>query len=344
MHVVVSVSALECQLSEIFRRAGFSPTHADAVARNLAAAERDGCKSHGIYRVEGCLRTLKAGKLSPNAVPKLTTDASAVVRVEAGGSPSSLAFEVGAPVLAELAKELGVAALVINDCVHFTALWPEVEALTDRDLAGLAMCPSYATVAPAGGIAPLLGTNPIAFGWPRPGQTPYIFDFATSVAARGEIELHRRAGRSIPEGWAIDATGQPTTDPQLALQGAMLTFGSHKGSAIATMVELLAGVMIGDLTSSGALEALGTTSLNPRHGELVLAFCPEHFGRGRAQDLFARAEILFKAIEDQGARLPSSRRYKAREVSAVSGIHLTKAEDEMLQKFRREGLDALDIQ
>jgi LDH2 family malate/lactate/ureidoglycolate dehydrogenase len=105
----------------------------------------------------------------------------------------------------------------------------------------------------------LLGTNPFAFGWPREGQLPYVFDFATSVAARGEIELHRRAGTTLPEGWAIDAEGRPTTDPETALAGAMLSFGGHKGSAIGTMIELLAGIMIGDLTSRGALDLLGTT-------------------------------------------------------------------------------------
>ena len=79
--------------------------------------------------------------------------------------------------------------------------------------------------------------------------------------ARGEIELHRRAGQPLPEGWAIDADGQPTTDPAAALAGAMLPFGGHKGSAIGTMIELLAGVMIGDLTSPEVLDILGATTL-----------------------------------------------------------------------------------
>jgi len=136
------------------------------------------------------------------------------------------------------------------------------------------MCPSYATVAPAGGTKPLLGTNPFAFGWPRPGENPYVFDFATSVAARGELELYRRADKPLPEGWAIDAEGNPTTDPEAALAGAMLPFGGHKGSAISTMIELLAGSMIGDFNSPEALEFLGTTTIAPRHGELIIAFDP----------------------------------------------------------------------
>lgn len=205
----------------------------------------------------------------------------------------------------------------------------------------MAMCPSYASVAPSGGTAPLLGTNPFAFGWPRKDQPPYVFDFATSVAARGEIELHRQAGKPLPEGWAIDADGQPTTDPVAALNGAMLPFGGHKGSAISTMIELLAGVMIGDLTSPEALEALGTTTLAPAHGELILAFDPERFAKGRSGDPFARAETLFEAIAGQGARLPSQRRFAARKKSLEEGIQLSGEEWTMLERLRQEGLDAV---
>ena len=213
--------------------------------------------------------------------------------------------------------------------------------MTEHGLAALVMCPSYATVAPTGGIRPLLGTNPMAFGWPRAGQPPYVFDFATSVAARGEIELHRRAGKQLPEGWAIDVDGAPTTDPEAALAGAMLPFGGHKGSAISTMIELLAGIMIGDLTSPEVLDVLGSTTLAPVHGELILAFSPQAFAAGRAGDPFARAEGLFEAIVGQGARLPSQRRFAARAVSASQGITLTDAEIAQLDRLEALGLDAI---
>ena len=247
---------LTAMVIRIFQGAGLSPLNAAALARVIVAGEGDACKSHGIYRIEGCLRTIKAGKVIPDAVPQVHHDDSAVVRVNAGGGFSNAAFEAGAPVLAERCRTTGIAAMVINDCTHFAALWPEIEALTEMGLAAMAMCPSYASVAPSGGTDPLMGTNPFAFGWPREGGDPYVFDFATSVAARGEIELHRRAGTPLPEGWAIAPDGSPTTDPEAALAGAMLPFGGHKGSAISTMIELLAGVMIGDLTSPEAREAM----------------------------------------------------------------------------------------
>ena len=338
----LSIAGLEQRVVSILGRGGLNATQAGALARVILAGERDACKSHGIYRIEGALRTVKAGKVNPLAEPRLVPgDAGAIVRVDAQGGFANPAFELGLPQLAERARQQGLAALVINDCTHFSALWPEVEAVAAQGLAALVMCPSYATVAPTGGNQPLLGTNPFAFGWPREGKPPYVFDFATSVAARGEIELHRRAGKPLPEGWALDAAGQPTTDPEAALAGSMLPFGGHKGSAIGTMIELLAGIMIGDLTSREALDLLGTTTLAPRHGELILAFSPQAFAAGRPGDPFARAEGLFEAILGQGARLPSQRRFVARARSEVNGITLSAAEMAQLDRLATLGLDAV---
>ncbi|MFX0540854.1 Ldh family oxidoreductase [Roseovarius sp. S4756] len=334
--------ALITRVSQIFQRAGLSALQSDAVARTIAAGERDACKSHGIYRIDGCLRTVKAGMVTLDAVPELGGDEGAIVRVAAKGGFANAAFELGAPELAKRAKELGIAALVINDCTHFAALWPEIETLTAHGLAAMAMCPSYSSVAPSGGNEALMGTNPFAFGWPRAETDPYVFDFATSVAARGEIELHRRAGTPLPEGWAVDSNGNPTTDPEAALDGAMLPFGGHKGSAIATMIELLAGVMIGDLTSREALDRLGNFTLLPGHGELILAFDPARFSAGREGDPMARAETLFSAIIGQGARLPSQRRFAARKAAMAEGITLTAEEVAHLDRLQEHGLDAVD--
>lgn len=336
-----TVAELQSRVQAIFLRAGFAADHAAALARVITAGERDGCTSHGVYRIAGILRTLKAGKVNPDARPVVHPGDGAIIHVNADGGVSSTAFDLGLPHLVTRAERLGLAALVINDCSHFSALWPEAEAIAARGLVALVMCPSYATVAPAGGSRPLLGTNPIAFGWPRGGQAPYVFDFATSVAARGEIELHRRRAEPIPEGWALGPDGSPTTDPVAALAGAMLPFGGHKGSAISTMIELLAGAMIGDFTSAEALAFLGTTSLIPRHGELVLAFSPAKFNLDPQENPLQAAETLFAAIAGQGARLPSARRYAARNAALRDGITLAPAVLEDLDRFAALGLDAV---
>ncbi len=169
------------------------------------------------------------------------------------------------------------------------------------------------------------GTNPIAFGWPRPDGPPFVFDFATSAVARGEIQLHERAGKPIPLGWGVDEQGEPTTDASAALRGAMLTFGGHKGSALAAMVELLAGPLIGDLTSAESLAYDEGSRSSPYGGELLIAIDPRRMLGASAEEHLARAETLFEGIVEQGARLPSQRRFEARERSARDGVTIPEA-------------------
>lgn len=324
--ISLSLNEVHALALQVLTHHGLSEAHAQAIARVIVAGERDECHSHGVFRLLMCTASLRDGKVACHAEPKVTDRSAAVVAVNAQFGFSQLAFEIGSRHLVEKARRTGIAALVINHCFHFSALWPEVESLAEQGLAALAMTPSHAWVAPAGGSRPVFGTNPMAFGWPRPGAHPYVFDFATSAVARGEIELYRRSGRPIPPGWGIDAAGAPTTDAATVLhQGAMLTFGGHKGSALSTMIELLAGPLIGDLTSIESKALDGNAGGTPCHGELILAFDPGFFAQGDAGTDQARAEQLFQAITDQGARLPSQRRFEARARSLAQGVRIPRA-------------------
>lgn len=323
--ITISLQDAEFLSLSVLQHNGYNQAHAEAITRNVLAAQRDECHSHGLYRLIGCVQTALNGGVDTNAVPEIIDQALSVVKVNAHQGCSLLAFEMGKERLVEKAKQTGLAALAINNSFHFSALWPEVEALSSEGLIGIAMTPSHAFVAPAGGTKPLLGTNPIAFSWPRPGNAPYTFDFATSVVARGEIELHKRAGKQIPTGWAIDAQGEATTSPIDALAGAMLTFGGYKGSALSTMIELLAGPLIGDVLGHETQPANEQKTGKPFHGELIIAISPDVFlGQDAARHL-QHAEVLFENILGQGARLPSQRRFEARENSLRNGITIPKA-------------------
>ncbi len=304
----------------VLSAAGLSPAHVDAVAETMVAGERDGCASHGLYRLLVAADSIAKGVVSVDAAPALDEPAPALVRVDGGGGFAQLAFERGRPLLVEKARRFGIAALALNNVVHFAALWPEVETLARDGLVALAFTPSHAWVAPEGGTKPVFGTNPIAFGWPRPGPHPFVFDFATSATARGEIELRRRAGEPVPADW-----GASTTVAEDVLAGAMRTFGGHKGSALAAMVELLAGPLIGDLTSQESLDADAGRKGSPLGGELILALDPAGFLGAAAGQHLQRAEALFEAIQAQGARLPSERRYAARAVSEREGVAIPAA-------------------
>lgn len=304
----------------VLQGAGLDQVHAEVVAETMVAGERDGCASHGLYRLLVAAHSIAAKVVVTDAVPVVAAPAPALVAVDGGGGFAQLAFEFGKPVLVDKARRLGIAAMALNNVVHFAALWPEVEALAEQGLVVLAVTPSHAWVAPDGGTKPVFGTNPIAFGWPRSGRAPFVFDFATSAVARGEIELHRRAGRPVPEDWGFDEAGAPTTDAAAVLGGAMRTFGGHKGSALAAMVELLAGPLIGDLTSAESIARDEGRGGSPIGGELIIAIDPAGFLGANVAANLARAEALFAAIEGAGARLPSQRRYAARARSLSEGV------------------------
>ncbi|MEQ8286296.1 Ldh family oxidoreductase [Thalassospira sp.] len=323
--VTLSIEQAEKLSLAVLEGNGFSHDHAAAITRSVVAAQSDECHSHGLYRLIGCVQTARNGGLDTHAEPEIIDQAPAITRVNALKGCSLLSFEKGLPFLIEKSRACGISVLAINNSFHFSALWPEVEAISSQGLVGLAMTPTHAFVAPTGGTKPLLGTNPIAFSWPRPGRTPYTFDFATSMIARGEIELHRRAGKSIPDDWAIDENGAPTTDAAKALEGAMLTFGGHKGSALSTMIGLLAGPLIGDVLGHETHAASEDAPGKPHHGEIIIAFCPETFLGSDAQKHLEHAEDLFEGIIEQGARLPSQRRFEARERSRENGVTIPKA-------------------
>lgn len=304
---------------KVLSHVGYGPDHAQAIAELLTTCQMDDCQSHGLFRLFMCAQTMQAGKIDGHAQPQVAPSDNAIVRVDAQGGMSLLAFQNGLPHLIDKTRTHGIAAMAINRCFHFSALWPEVEALSAEGLAAMAMVPSHSWVAPAGGTRGSLGTNPLAFSWPRRGQNPFTFDFATSAFARGEIELYKRAGKPLPEGVAIDMDGNPTTDPQAALDGAMLTFGGYKGSALSIMVELLAGPLIDDLTSLESMEFAQGTGGAPYHGDIIIAFDPDQFSGGHHPANDARAERLFADILDQGARLPSQRRFAARARNTARG-------------------------
>ena len=319
--IQISLTELEGLVLRVLTLHGLSEANAKATARVIVAGERDECYSHGLYRLLTAIATLRGGGVGLNAKPTIIESSSGIVLIDAHSGFSHLAFEVGSKQLAKKAREAGLAALAIRNCYHFTALWPEVEALAEQGLVCIAMTISRAWVAPAGGRRPSLGTNPFAFAWPRKGHPPYVFDFATSVAARGDIELYRREKREIPKGWGVDGEGNESTNPEVVLdKGAMVAFGGHKGSALSTMIELLAGPLIGELTSLETLAAGGPKGSAPRHGELVLAFDPSRFGFHDGPEHEARAEALFESIKAQGARLPSQRRFEARARSLAQGV------------------------
>ncbi|WP_406873736.1 Ldh family oxidoreductase [Aminobacter sp. P9b] len=305
---------------DCFVRNGCSPAVAKSVARVIVAAEADGCLSHGLFRVPGYVASLRSGKVSGVAQPKVRQALPGVIVVDGQGGFAPPALDEARSSLIELTRGNGIAGLALVNVHHFSALWTDLEPICAEGLCSLAFTSYLPVVAPAGGTKPLFGTNPMAFGWPRADGRPMVFDQASSVLARGEVMIAARDSHRMPEGVGIDANGNPSTDPNEILKGAMLTFGGYKGSAIALMVELLAGSLIGEQFSYQAGENDNKDGGPPRGGELIIAMNPVAIGGVGA---FAHAEQLFSKITEQpGARLPADRRYANRVRATESGLSL----------------------
>lgn len=303
---------------------GCDEENASAIAGVIAAAERDGCHSHGLMRIGGYIAALDSGKVDGKARPESEQLAPAVVRVNGNGGFAPLALAHGRPLLIECARKTGIAALPLVNIHHFAALWAEVEAVAEAGLLAFA-CTSYKpAVIPAGGTKALYGTNPIAFGWPRAAAPPMVFDQASSVVARGEVMLAAREGKTLAPGVGVDSEGNPSTDPGEVLKGALLAFGGHKGSSIAMMVELLAGSLIGESFSFEAAVRDNNDGGPPQGGEFILAMDPDLFG-DRA-GWAAHTEQFFARITAQdGTRLPGDRRYRNREVAMREGVDVARS-------------------
>ena len=322
--VTLTLAEADALVLRVLTANGCNEANARAVTDVVMAAERDICHSHGVFRVPGYVASLRSGKVRGDAAPTARQIAPGVVRVEGDGGFAPLALQTGRQPLIDLARSQGIAALTITDIFHFSALWVEVEAIADQGLVGFAWTAASPMVAPAGGTRPLFGTNPMAFGWPRRDGPPMVFDQAAAAMARGDVMIHARDGKAVPPGTGIDADGNQTTDPAEILKGAQLPFGGHKGSAIALMIELLAGALIGEDLSfeSGARD--NKDGGPPHGGELMIAIDPANFGD--PDGWMDHGERLFAKIADQpGARLPGARRHANRTHTPDTGIEVPEA-------------------
>ena len=217
--VMMSIAEVEAFAMRILRANRLAEHQAGPIARAMAAAEASECRSHGLYRLIGYVGSLRSGRVSPAAQPRLERVAGSFLRVDGDNGFAPAAHAAGVAALIEAAKHNGIAALALTHCYHYSALWHDLDPIVDAGLACWAFTVGQCIVAPHGGNRRLMGTNPIAFGWPRVGARPFVFDFATSAVARGEIELLGRAGKALPLGWGIRCSRRANAGPGRSLGG-----------------------------------------------------------------------------------------------------------------------------
>ncbi len=315
--VILPRAAWRKLVARALERSGASPGQADPTARALVAAEADGQGGHGLSRVPAYAAQLRSGKVSGRAEPRLERLTPAASRVDGGHGFAYPALEMAAEAVAASARRQAVAVAAVRRSHHFGQAGAHVERLAERGLVALLFGNSPRAMAFHGGGPPRLGTNPIAFAAPLDGRAPLVVDLALSTVARGRIVAAQRAGRAIPEGWAVDAAGAPTTDPAAALEGALLPLGGAKGSALALMVEVLAAALTGSAFGWEASSLLEGEGPAPDLGQTLLALDPGGLSGG---GFGARMAALAAAVAADGARLPGDRRLEARALAASRGI------------------------
>jgi (2R)-3-sulfolactate dehydrogenase (NADP+) len=300
-------------------RAKTSPENAKSVARALVAAEADGLKGHGLSRVPTYAAQAKTGKIDGGAKPKLEWKKPGVAAIDAANGFAYPAIDLALAPLPEATKKNGIAAASIHHSHHCGAAGLPVEKLAEAGLLALMFANTPGAIAPWGGSRAVFGTNPIAFSCPLPGKPPIVVDLSLSKVARGNILAAKQKNEKIPEGWALDEAGKPTTDPAAALKGTMLPLGDAKGTALALMVELLAAGLTGANFAADASSFLDDKGGPPGTGQLLIAFDPAAFGG--TLDHFA---ALARSIEAQpGARLPGARRLSLRDKARQNGVTIS---------------------
>ena len=308
--VGLTLEEIEGLTREVLLFNGCDDLNTDALVRTIVTAERDGSASHGLFRLPGYVASLKSGKVNGKARPTIDNKLQAIVKVHGDNGYAPTSIEIGVPVLAAAAKSMGVAAMAMTNIYHFAALWPEVEALAEDSLIGMACVCTYPFVAPAGGAEALFGTNPIAFAWPRPGKMPVVIDMATAAMAMGDVQIAARDGRAVPSGTGLDEVGNLTTDPAEILKGVLLPFGGYKGSHIAMMIELLAGPLVGETVSFASKMRDIDDGGVAQGGQFILAMNPEILSGGNWME--QSEEFISKLKKMDGIRLPADRRYQNR--------------------------------
>jgi len=234
------------------------------------------------------------------------------------------------------ARAHGIAFVGVTNSHHFGVAGYHLEPVAQAAMVGLAFGNSPSATAAAGGTRPLLGTNPIAAIFPRRAGAPVLVDLSLSEVARGKLMVAAKEGRSIPEGWALDRDGRPTTDPGAGLDGSMLPMGGRKGAMLALVVELLATALTGAALGFEADSFFVDEGNRPRLGQAFIVVDPDALA-GRAAFL-DRVETLIAAMTaDAEVRLPGDRRRALARRAERDGIEIPASTAQELQRLAAGG-------
>ncbi|MFT4172663.1 MAG: Ldh family oxidoreductase [Rhodocyclaceae bacterium] len=311
----VDLNSARALAERALHAAGANAHAAASTARALVAAERDGLASHGLSRVPQYAAHLRSGRVNGDAEASVVRAQGGAVLVDAREGFAFPAIELAVSVAIDRVAEQGVVFAGVANSHHFGVAAYHLREVAAHGLVGLAFGNSPAAIPAWGGRRAVFGTNPIAAVFPRRDAAPLVIDLSLSEVARGRLMVAAREGRSIPLGWALDSSGQPTTDPQAGLAGMMAPAGGVKGALLALVVELLVTTLTGAALGFEADSFFVDAGNRPRIGQAFLVLDP---GALAGREVFhERLETLLAyMLQDEDVRLPGTRRLAAQAASA----------------------------
>lgn len=286
----VTADALKRFATEIFARTGMSDDHAAIVADALVWANLRGVDTHGVTRIPRYVELIEAGDMNPKPSMSIRVDTPASVLIEADRAAGPVAMTRGISEAVRKARNAGIGAAFVRGTTHTAALGYYTLAAAEQGMAAIAVSASWPNMAYHGARAAGVSTSPISIAVPGGERGPLVLDMATGVVSMGRLAQAKRAGQPIPVGWALDQSGNPTTDSSAAQ--IPLPMAGPKGSGLSLMIECLASLIVSNPLLAETLEGTAEGRRHRQNG-VVIAIDPARFGDpgkfGREVERLAKA-------------------------------------------------------
>ncbi len=326
--ITIKQDVLRDFLVRLFQAAGCNEQNARLCAEGVVDADLHGHHIQGTDHIYSTVRELRAGRLNGQAKTRITHETAATARIDGDGGPGHVTGLIATELAIKKAKASGIGAVALVGGGDIFRLGYYMEKMANAGVVGMVFTNTHPMrVHPQGGIDPLLGTNPLAFGFPVAGASPIVVDLATSNSAIGYVRLASYTGAPIRPGIAIDRDGNPTTDARAALDGALTPLGGHKGFALGLAVGLLSGPVIGAVIGERLKEALAEGQGERKRGHLFVAIDPGAFGAAdsgqRTADYVSELKASRKAKGVDEIVMPGERGSRKKSGYERSGIPLS---------------------
>lgn len=324
--VLIAVPALQDFLERMFTAAGCDRENARITAEGVIEADLRGHRIQGTDHIASIVKALKSGSIRGQARPRIVRETPATAQVDGDGATGYVAGRFAVDIAIRKAKAVGAGVVGIVRAGDLFMLGAYVERIARAGLAGMTFTNGAFRVHAPGGIDPVIGTNPVAFGFPVADGDPVVIDFAISTAALGHVRIASYTDEPIPKGVAIDRDGKPTTNAKAAIDGAFTAIGGHKGFALGLAGTLLSGPIIGALVGRERVEAAKAGG-PPERGHTVIAIDPAAFGDmgttlKRTRRFLDDIKASRKAPGVDEVLIPGERSFRTRRRSLAKGVEI----------------------